>query len=408
MNSTKVYIFNKKSKGAAYGIGTYISQLTKCLNKSCIDFEIVSLNSIGNELFISDENGYQEISIPGSQYDTKYYMRNISYLLDNFIPKDKKTKVIFHINFMTNSDLIENLKKRFNCKIILTCHYTDWSMDLLGDENRLLSIINKKYKYRTDFEKNIIKRVEDDIKMIKKCDHLVCVAQHTLSTFMKISNIENTKCTVINNALKDTYKEKSSEKRKTLRKKYFIKDSTQIIFFAGRLDEVKGISSLLKSFKTILKTNPDTHLILAGDGDYNRWLKEADGYWTKISFTGMLNKKKLTELFQIADIGVISSIHEEFGYVAIEMMMHKIPVIVGDTGGLSEIIEDNISGLKVPIRTKYGVKNISHIILAEKIDLLLNDKSFAYKIAEAGRNRFLERYEISLFKHKILNLYQTI
>jgi hypothetical protein len=36
------------------------------------------------------------------------------------------------------------------------------------------------------------------------------------------------------------------------------------------------------------------------------------------------------------------------------MMMHALPIIVTKTGGLDEIVEDNLSGLKVPVRTLKG------------------------------------------------------
>ena len=59
----------------------------------------------------------------------------------------------------------------------------------------------------------------------------------------------------------------------------------------------------------------------------NQWLKEATDCWTKIAFTGRLDKKQLYEFYSMADMGVVCSLHEEFGFVAIAMMMHALPVI---------------------------------------------------------------------------------
>lgn len=53
-------------------------------------------------------------------------------------------------------------------------------------------------------------------------------------------------------------------------------------------------------------------------------------------FTGYVNQRTLSDLYSVADIGVVPSLHEEFGYVAIEMMMHRLPVIVNATTGLAE------------------------------------------------------------------------
>ncbi len=412
MKDIKIYIFNSASRAAQYGIGTYINQLTSCLNRGHLNFEVIYLHGEGREVSVSEEKNYRQITIPNVAYrsarESAYYYRNVSYLLDEYIPRDKKTEYIFHLNFMSNPQFISCLKKRYKCKIILVSHYTNWSFSLLGDERKLLSIVNQSPRKRTLEDKQIYKNIQADIKMIKMCDHFICVAQHTLDTFLKVSDIDKSKCHIINNALKDEYKEISIEKKVSLKAKWWIPENVKVILFVGRLDKVKGISSLIKAFKNLLKTNPNAHLMLAGDGDYARWLKEASCCWTKITFTGRLDKKKITELYQIADVGVISSIHEEFGLVALEMMMHKIPIIVGDTGGLSEIVEDNVTGLKVPIRMVKGKREIPPLLLSNKMKLLLENDFFASEIAKNGRNRFLEKYEISLFKAKLLSLYKNL
>jgi len=412
MKDTKIYIFNSASRAAQYGIGTYINQLTSCLNRDHLYFEVIYLHGEGKEVSVSNEKGYRQITIPDVVYrparESDYYYRNVAYLLEEYIPQDKNVEYIFHLNFMSNTQLVSSLRKRYKCKIIIVSHYTNWSFALFGDERKLFSILNKSSEKRTLAEKQIYKNIKTDIKMIKKCDRFICVAQHTLDTFLKISDIDKSKCLVISNALKDEYKEIKPGDKLAVKAKWNLHNETKIILFVGRLDESKGIEFLIQAFKNLLNTKPDTRLILAGDGNYNRWFKEAGRYSTKITFTGRLDRKEILELYQIADIGVMSSLHEEFGLVALEMMMHKIPTIVGNTGGLSEIIEDNITGLKVPIKTVNGKRKISPQLLSNKMELLLENESFALEIAKNGRNRFLEKYELSSFRDKLLTLYKSL
>ena len=113
-------------------------------------------------------------------------------------------------------------------------------------------------------------------------------------------------------------------------------------------------------------------------------------------------------MYSIANIGVSTSLYEEFGLVAIEMMMHELPLIVTKTGGLDEIVEDGISGLKVPILTINDIRQVDINCLSEKMCFLLDHPAYANKLGESGRKLFLEKYEISLFKEKMLNLYQTM
>ncbi len=413
MKKKKVYIFNKTSRAAVYGIGTYISQLINCLKNTDIEFELINLYGEGNEVEITEMEGIRQISIPQVNLEnptsTRYYSRNIAYLLKEFIPVDKNVDYIFHLNFMTEYELIVRLKKMFKCKIILVCHYTNWSFDLLGDEKRLEAIMSGKYTpLKKNAEKRIKKGVKEDIKMIKKCDRFVCVAQHTLNTFLNITEIDKSKCQIINNALEDKYIKIPDIERDKLKEKYFLDKNTRIIFFAGRLDEVKGISSLISAFKKVLRTNKNTHLLLAGDGDYTRWINESNDCWTRISFTGRLGKEQLYELYRMADLGIVCSLHEEFGLVAIEMMMHQLPVIVSETGGLAEIVEDNVSGIKVKVQTIDGKRTIDPEILANHIITILNNSGLATKLAIGARQKFLKKYEISVFRNKMLNLYKEI
>ena len=334
----KVYIINGKSIAAIYGIGTYIDQLIESLKNVNIDLGIINLLSKVNEISITNKSSYIQIDIPGAAYTpdkAHYYFRNMAYLLKDILPGESNTQYIFHLNYLEGHELAYNIKKLFKCKIILVAHYTEWSFKLFGDYTKLKNILIKPESELNSFERSIHKNVNYDKEMIKNCDKLICVAKHSLHYFIDICKYDISKCIVINNALKDMYRAKSVVQKNIIRRKLFIPDNYKIIIFAGRLVRVKGVSFLIKAFKKVLETNPDTLLYIAGDGNQSdQFLSEAKDYWGRIMFTGRLDKKKLYELYSISDIGVVSSVHEEFGLVAIEMMMHKLPVIVTDTGGL--------------------------------------------------------------------------
>ncbi|MDR0602926.1 MAG: glycosyltransferase [Bacteroidales bacterium] len=187
-----------------------------------------------------------------------------------------------------------------------------------------------------------------------------------------------------------------------------IEENAKVIVFAGRLDEVKGLGGLINAFKRILATHADARLFILGDGDFNVRLKEASGIWAKITFTGRVDKKTLYEFYGLADMGVVCSLHEEFGFVAIEMMMHELPLIVTETGGLDEIAEDGISGLKVPILTVNDKRQVDVKCLTEKMAFLLDNPVYAKELGENGRKRFLGKYDLPLFKEKMMNLYNSV
>lgn len=47
------------------------------------------------------------------------------------------------------------------------------------------------------------------------------------------------------------------------------------LFFADRIDEIKGVSSLIKAFHMVLEAHPNSRLLIAGNGDYTRAFQEA-------------------------------------------------------------------------------------------------------------------------------------
>ena len=197
MTKRKVYIFNNNSRAAVYGIGTYISQLVDCLKEKNIEFGLIYIHAEGDEVTITEQEGYQLISIPTTNSSNprsrEYYTRNIAYLLKEFIHIEKGVEYIFHLNFMSNPALVSNLKKMFRCKFILVAHYSNWSFTLLGDNLKLQRILAKRSKKRDYSEQNIVKDVKENAKMIAQCDKFVCIAHHSMESFTNICRIDEKK-----------------------------------------------------------------------------------------------------------------------------------------------------------------------------------------------------------------------
>ena len=51
-------------------------------------------------------------------------------------------------------------------------------------------------------------------------------------------------------------------------------------------------------------------------------------------------------MYKCADVSVFPSTYEPFGIVALEAMLAGVPVVVSDVGGLNEIVEHGINGMK--------------------------------------------------------------
>lgn len=407
----RIFILINQERGSIYGIGTYIEQLVYCMNYSQIDFMVINLYSDTSEIYYTENNNIKQLFIPkisSGKINQERYFHNVAYVLRDFIPQDD-CLCIFHINYLTSYYLVKYLKELFYCKIVFTLHYTNWSFRYLGNYSFVKNLLSKPFEELNASNRLSVMMIGFDKKMLKICDKIICIANHSRKYMTEIYDVSTTKITVINNALRDIYQKISKQEIQIIKQKLHLPLSTKIVVFAGRLEEVKGVSFLIKSFKQVLKCNPNTHLFIAGEGNnMKQYLSEAYPYWTKITFTGFLNKERLYDLYKIADVGVVCSLHEEFGFTAIEMMMMNIPLVVSNTTGLAEIIQDNSSGFKVPIIYRDGFPQLDTEVLSEKICILLNNRQIASRFKENGRKKFINEYNILLWNRKMLELYKSL
>lgn len=91
------------------------------------------------------------------------------------------------------------------------------------------------------------------------------------------------------------------------------------------------------------------------------------------------------EYYSVADICMLTSIREGFGYTVLEAMRYALPVVAFSTGGPAEIIEDGETGFLVAEgRTAE---------FAERLVMLLNDDSARKRMGEAGWSRLKADYD---------------
>jgi glycosyltransferase len=406
-----LYIFNELSQAAVYGIGTYIRELTSSLKNSDINICVVNLISDKPQMQIEETDGIkhwyfpapisEEVWIPSDRKQRRLYYHNVVYLFQLHI-EDKKD-LIFHLNFPQCGGLAEELKKVFDCRIVSVAHFSDWGSSVFDNLQRLRNILNEEHP--DDFGESLKNSFEEEKSYYSKADHCICLSNYMQEILSRDYEVDIKKISVIPNGLCDGAE--TSTHNKLLRKKWNIPAGEKIILFAGRMDKIKGLSYLIKAFHKVLEKFRDCRLIIAGSGNYDRYLREAKDICTKTTFTGLLDKQDMYEFYQIADMGVISSLFEPFGYVAVEMMMHELPIIATATSGLNEVVDDTC-GLKIPVVRQLDTVEIDTSSLAKKILYLLQHPIEAEQIGRNGRKRYLEKYSSEIFRRNMLQVYKSV
>ncbi len=404
-----IYIFNHKSRAAEYGIGTYIQELTGYLQNTSLSFILIHFYSEKQEFTIEKKNGIQHWYFPALATfdpDTKwdYYLQSMICLLRLHIHSEERP--VFHLNYMQDYQLVCRLKENFTCKILLVVHYMNWAFGV--DSSKMKEIIKKQeHQLINPTEKNALKLFNEEKRILDYVDHVVGLADYAFDLLHDDYKIPAPKITIINNGLADLV-HNSSLSKEQLRKKYFINGSEKIILFAGRLDAIKGVTCLIKAFREILKKEPNVRLWIVGNGDYNALLGEIKDAWNQICFTGQVSREQLFELYQLADIGVAPSLFEPFGYVPVEMMMSGLPVVATSTSGPNEIVEDGVTGFKIPIQIHGDKREVDVSALSERLLYLLEHPEECQKMGSNGRKRYLEKYTDKTMGSKMLTVYDNM
>ena len=158
----------------------------------------------------------------------------------------------------------------------------------------------------------------------------------------------------------------------------------------GRLVYEKGIQNLISAMPKILYHYNDAKLIVAGKGGMIDELRNQVnnlGLGSKVYFTGYLGAKDVQRMYKCADVAVFPSTYEPFGIVALEGMLSGTPVVVSDVGGLNEIVEHGVTGMK-----SYAGNPNS---LADSILSLLFDPKLCDTISRNAIKKVKEKYNWS-------------
>ena len=306
---THIYLFNKEAFASEYGIGTYIRQLTECLqNCENISLTIVQLFcSNKNEFVIEESEMIRTIYCPRPVTSTpnilEKYHRNVWHLIYPYIQVNNHDKLIFHLNYDAEYPLLEKMKQDFpSCQTIFTIHYQEWCFKLKGNTSYFKHIIHKrKEEIIDDEEKEVVRSYDKEKKLYAFVDKIICLSDYTKQLLIDEYQISSKKIVKIYNGLSDEGVILNECAKNELKKKLGFAKKDKIILFVGRIDEIKGIDVLIKSFNQIATEYSNYKLVVIGNGKLaSKCMQDINDCWGKIHFTGRLEKNILYKFYQIA------------------------------------------------------------------------------------------------------------
>lgn len=180
--------------------------------------------------------------------------------------------------------------------------------------------------------------IHDDIKfsfqsVCNRADIIVCVSNAEKEKLSTIYPYLSHKIIVIYNGI--DFEEEITNVRSEINKE------RNVFGFIGRLDYRKGLLECIRSIKNI-----DCEFRIACGNEDPQYLNILTNYIDgaslkdRVVFYGWCSGVRKKSFLKSLDALIIPSLYEPFGYVVLEAMKEKIPVIVSSNGGMAEIVGD--------------------------------------------------------------------
>ena len=171
-----------------------------------------------------------------------------------------------------------------------------------------------------------------------------------------------------------------------------------------RLVKVKDLDLLLDAMALLVERVPTARLVIAGDGPERPHL---EGLAVERGLTGQVEFLGRVEGVQPVlagfDAFAMTSLYEGLGISALEGMAMGVPVVATAVGGLSEVVEEGVTGFLVP---RGPDRAATAAALAARVAELLLDGPLRNRMGEAARVRVAERFSPQAAGRKMLAIYR--
>jgi glycosyltransferase involved in cell wall biosynthesis len=169
------------------------------------------------------------------------------------------------------------------------------------------------------------------------------------------------------------------------------------VFFAGRLAEGKGISTMLAAWA---KLRGRFRLKIAGDGPQASRVRQAAASVPGVDWLGEKRHAEILELMGDAALLLVpSEWYETFGLVAIEAYAKGTPVLASDLGAVAELVR--------PRRTGWLFRPGDAEDLAQTVLRALSSAEDLRGMRRQARKEFEERFQPEQNYRQLMRIYET-
>jgi L-malate glycosyltransferase len=362
------------------GSGVIATELGLSLSKEKNEVHFITYKQPVRLESINPFVNFHEVVIP--KYDLFKYEPYELALSNKLVEVIKRFKIeLMHVHYAIPHAYAAYMAQKmlqeqgFKVPIITTLHGTD--ITLVGN----LPV----YKQSVNFS-------------INNSDYITTVSESLKNDTLKFFDI-NKEITVIPNFIDFT---KYEDKAEPCERSFIAKKGEIIITHISNFRPLKRVMDVLRVFKKI-RSKLNVRLIMIGDGpDKEKALKYVNKHKINKNVVFLGNSNEIDKILCFTDLFLLPSEQESFGLAALEAMVHKVPVVCSAAGGLSEVVENSVSGFLCPIGDINAMAKRSFEILSDQ-NKHAEFKENAFKRARSfDIKKILPKY-ISIYK-KAINL----
>ena len=179
-----------------------------------------------------------------------------------------------------------------------------------------------------------------------------------------------------------------------------VRHSQNVLFVGNLRGGYKAEDVLLDAWTRVASACPWAHLVMVGDGGRERLspLIRQRGLTHCVTAVGRVSDTDA--YYRAAAVFVLPSRKEGMSNALLEAQSYGLPAVVSDIPGNRAVVEQNRTGLIVPV----GEADL----LAENIIRLLRDSDARARMGEAARVRIRDLFSMDIVAERVINSYQDI
>ncbi len=235
----------------------------------------------------------------------------------------------------------------------------------------------------------------------KFSNRLVLVSKDLLFRLKAIVALNDDNISVIYNGA--DLKSYALEKHQKLKVELGLKNTDVLVGSVGNVRTAKAYDVLLRAAALLIQREPGVKFLIVGDTENDLFqeisaLRSALSLEDAVFFLGF--RQHIPEFLAGVDIFLLSSISEGCPVSVVEAMASRVPMVVTDCGGLSEMVEDGVSALMCEPGSPEA--------LLGGLERLLNDSALREELAENGKEVAKQKFSMDAMLDSYRSIYEDL